>query len=205
MKNNLTSQQMGKIKNLFADRVRFNKVERLVYSHDMGMMPEQVRALIQCTPDAIVQPISTQEVINIIKIAQEEKIPIVPRGAGSAGFGGSVPAKAGIVIDFVRMNKIIDIDKEDMTATVESGVVWQNLEGELSKRGLTLRTYPSSSDSTVGGWVAQGGNGYGGYEYGDFRQNIVSVDVVLPTGELKSFSGSEIDKVYSLCGITGLM
>ena len=80
MKNNLTSQQMGKIKNLFADRVRFNKVERLVYSHDMGMMPEQVRALIQCTPDAIVQPISTQEVINIIKIAQEEKIPIVPRG-----------------------------------------------------------------------------------------------------------------------------
>jgi len=206
VKNNLTTAQMARIQEVFSERARFNKVERLVYSHDMGIMPEQIRSLIQCTPDGVVQPVGADEVIRLVKIAREEKIPIVPRGAGSAGFGGSVPAQAGIVVDFVRMNKVIDIDTKSMTATVEPGVIWSNLETELVKRGLTLRAYPSSSNSsTVGGWVSQGGSGYGSYEYGDCRQNIVSVDVVLPTGELRTFADDELAKVYSLCGITGMI
>ncbi|MHB1404232.1 MAG: FAD-binding and (Fe-S)-binding domain-containing protein [Desulfitobacteriaceae bacterium] len=206
MKNNLTTAQMGRIKNIFEDRVRFNKVERIVYSHDMGIMPEQIRAMIQCTPDGVVQPACAEEVVALVKIAREEQMPLVPRGAGSAGFGGSVPAKAGLVVDFVRMNKILEIDTVNQTATVEPGVIWINLEKELSERGLALRAFPSSSNSsTVGGWVAQGGSGYGSYEYGDCGQNIVSVDVVLPDGEIKSFSGSDLRKVYSLCGITGMI
>lgn len=206
MKNNLTTAQMSKIKAIFNDRVRFNKVERLVYSHDMGIMPEQIRGMIGCMPDCVVQPTSVEEVIALTKLAREDKIPIIPRGAGSAGFGGSVPAKGGIVVDFVRMNKISNIDTKNMTAAVEPGVIWTNLEQELSARGLTLRAFPSSSNSsTVGGWVAQGGSGYGSYEFGDCSQNVVSLEVVLPNGELKNFSGKELKHVYGLCGITGMI
>ena len=204
MKQNLTTVQMSKIQEIFSDRVRFNRVERVVYSHDMGIMPEQIRAMIACTPDGVVQPTSVEEVIALAKLAKEEKIPVVPRGAGTAGFGGSVPAKAGIVVDFVRMNKILDINTENMTATVEPGVIWNNLEKELSNRGLTLRAFPSSSNSsTVAGWVAQGGSGYGSYEFGDCLQNIVSVEMVLPNGQLKTLIGEDLFQVYSLCGITG--
>ncbi|HHY26009.1 MAG TPA: FAD-binding oxidoreductase [Desulfitobacterium dehalogenans] len=206
MKNNLTTGQMNKIQGLLGDRARFDKIERLVYSHDMGIMPEQIRSLIRCIPDAVVQPINVDEIIEIVKMAQTEKIPIVPRGAASAGFGGSVPAKGGIVLDLVRMNKVLEIDNRKGTATVEPGVIWSNLASELVKQGQTLRTYPSSSNSsTVGGWVAQGGCGYGGYEYGECGENIVSVDVVLPTGELKTFAGEEIANVYGLCGTTGII
>ena len=126
MKNNLSAQQMKRLKDVFGDRVRFNKVERIVYSHDQGMMPERIRSLFNCTPDAVVQPKTVEEVSTLAKIASEEKIPLVPRGAGSAGFGGSVPAKGGIVVDFVRMNKIKAIYSEKMLATVEPGVIWNN-------------------------------------------------------------------------------
>lgn len=206
MQNNLSTSQMARLSNVFGDRVRFNKVERLVYSHDMGIMPEQIRGMIQCQPDAVVQPISVDEVVALAKVAGEENIPLVPRGAGSAGFGGSIPAKAGIVVDFVRMNKILSVDIEKKTATVEAGTVWESLEKELTKRGLALRAYPSSANSsTVAGWVAQGGSGYGSYQYGDCRQNIESVDVVLPNGEMKTLIGRDLKQVYSLCGITGMI
>lgn len=206
MKNNLTTQQMKKLKEIFEDRVRFNKVERIVYSHDQGIMPDQIRSMIQCTPDGVVQPISVDEVALLAKVAHEEKIPLVPRGAGSAGFGGSVPAKGGIVVDFVRMNKINDINISHQTATIEPGVIWSNLEKKLSEQGLTLRAYPSSSNSsTVAGWVAQGGSGYGSYEYGNCLQNIESVLMVFPDGHLEKVEGDNLQQVYSLCGITGMI
>ncbi|MDI6880276.1 MAG: FAD-binding and (Fe-S)-binding domain-containing protein [Desulfitobacteriaceae bacterium] len=206
MKNNLTTTQMSRLKGIFSERVRFNKVERICYSHDMGIMPDQIRNLIECIPDGVAQPTSVEEVIALVKVAKEERIPLVPRGAGSAGFGGSVPAKAGIIVDFVRMNKILDVDTKSMTATVEPGVIWTNLEQELNQRGLALRAFPSSSNSsTVGGWVAQGGSGYGSYEFGDCSQNVVAVDVVLPNGKLKTYTGDALQNVYSLCGITGFI
>lgn len=205
-KSNLVTEQMEKIQSIFNDRVRFDTIERIVYSHDMGVIPEQVRALIEYTPDGIVQPNSIEDVMAIAKYCFEEKIPLVPRGAGSAGYGGSVPTKAGIVVDLTRLNKVLGIDAENKTVVVEPGIIWMNLEGKLKESGLALRAYPSSSkSSTVGGWVAQGGSGYGSYEYGDCRQNIVSVDVVLPNGQLETFKGSDLDKVYGLCGITGMI
>lgn len=136
MKNNLATQQMGRISEIFGDRVRFNKIERIVYSHDMGIMPEQIRSLIQCTPDGVVQPISAEEVSALVKLARMERIPLVPRGAGSAGFGGSVPAKAGIVVDFVRMNKILEIDKENLIKG--SPNLSERLRGSL-RENLPLR------------------------------------------------------------------
>lgn len=206
MNSQLNPKACQGIIEIFGDRSRFNKVERIVYSHDMGVMPEQIRKLIQCTPDGVVQPTHVDEVVSLVKLAREFNIPIVPRGAGSSGFGGSIPTKGGIVVDFVRMNKIMEINPEKMVCKVEPGVIWSNLEQELGRQGLALRLYPSSAkSSTVGGWAAQGGSGFGSYEYGNFGKNIVSLEVVLPTGELKTFSQDELKYAYSLCGITGMI
>lgn len=206
MKTNLSAEQIEKTQAIFADRARFDAIERIVYSHDMGVVPEQVRALIDHTPDGIVQPKSVDEVISLAKLCHEENIPLVPRGAASAAYGGAVPAKAGIVVDFTRMNKILSIDADNKIAVVEPGVIWTNLEKALGEKGLALRAYPSSAkSSTVGGWVAQGGSGYGSFEFGDCRQNIVSVAMVLPNGQLVTLQGTDLEKVYRLCGITGMI
>ena len=77
------------------------------------------------------------------------------RGKALSGYGGVLPVKNGVVVDFYRMNRIRHIDPENMTATVQAGVVWEKLDKELNKQGLTLRLYPSSYPSaTVGGWLA---------------------------------------------------
>jgi Fe-S oxidoreductase/FAD/FMN-containing dehydrogenase len=206
MTTNLSAEQIEKIQAIFADRARFDRIERIVYSHDMGVVPDQIRALIDHTPDGIVQPKTVDEIVRLAKLCHEENIPMVPRGAGSGAYGGAVPAKAGIVVDFTRMNKIRSIDRQNKVAVVEPGVIWINLENALSENGLALRAYPSSAkSSTVGGWVAQGGSGYGSFEYGECRQNIVSVTMVLPNGQLETLTGDDLEKAYRLCGITGMI
>lgn len=204
MKKDLPAELRSKLESLFQDRVRFNMVERLVYSHDMGVLPTQVMKLIDNMPDAVAQPVSGEEVTAVTKLAGEYNRPLVPRGSGTSGFGGALPTRGGIVLDFTRMNKIIAIDDKSLTVTVEPGVIWGELQDYLQARGYGLRLYPSSAPSaSVAGWVAQGGSGYGSYEYGFCGENIVSADVILPDGTLKNFVEDELKFVNGLCGITG--
>ncbi|HHW15688.1 MAG TPA: FAD-binding oxidoreductase, partial [Firmicutes bacterium] len=191
---------------IFGDRVRTDQLERLAYSHDMGVMPASVRGTIRAVPDAVVQPVSADEVARLVQVAREVKVPLVPRGSASAGYGGAVPARGGIVVDFVRMNRVLTVDPTRLTVKVEPGVIFQRLEEELNKHGLGLRLYPTSSPSaTVGGWVAQGGTGLGSFAYGAIERNVVSLDVVTPAGELKHVAGKELDLYCSLEGTTGLI
>ncbi|MFZ5640192.1 MAG: FAD-binding and (Fe-S)-binding domain-containing protein [Bacillota bacterium] len=191
---------------IFQDRVRFNRVERLVYSHDMGVLPSQVMKLIDNMPDAVAQPVSVEEVTAVIMLANKYKWPLVPRGSGTSGFGGALPTKGGIVLDFTRMNNIMAIDFKSLTVTVEPGVVWGDLQDYLKDRGYGLRLYPSSAPSaSVGGWVAQGGSGYGSYEYGFCGENVVAVDVVMPDGSAETFAEDELKFVNGLCGVTGII
>jgi FAD/FMN-containing dehydrogenase len=107
-----------------------------------------------------------------------------------------IPTQGGLVVDFAWMNQILEIDEEHMTVTVQPGVVWEKLDKELNKQGQALRTYPSSApSSTVGGWLAQGGVGFGACEYGTFRENVVSCRAVLPSGEVRQFSGEDLDLI----------
>ncbi|MFC2008378.1 FAD-binding and (Fe-S)-binding domain-containing protein, partial [Chloroflexota bacterium] len=136
----------------------------------------------------------------------DQNIPLTPRGKASSGYGGAIPVKHGIVVDFYRMKNIVSIDSHNLTATVQPGIVWEKLDRELQKQGLTLRLYPSSyPSSTVGGWLAQGGCGFGSYEAGYFRDNVVSARVVLPDGTVKEFSGSTLDVISDAEGTTGLI
>jgi Fe-S oxidoreductase/FAD/FMN-containing dehydrogenase len=203
----LDDKQRSYLTERFGDRVNFNKVERKLYSHDIAAIPGLVKPLIGSTvPDAVVQPANEEELTKLIRWAMENEIPLTPRGKASSGYGGVLPVKKGIVVDFFRMNRIIGVDSAAQTANVQSGVVWEKLDRYLKKQGLTLRTYPTSyPGSTVGGWLAQGGAGIGSYEAGWFRDNVVSARVVMPDGSIREFSGSELNVISDAEGITGLI
>ncbi len=191
----------------FGSRVCFRKTERKLYGHDIAAMPSLIKPLIgNTTPDAVVQPETEEELVELTHWAAQHGIPLTPRGKASSGYGGVLPVKKGVVVDFYRMNHIVDIDTDAQTATVQAGVVWEKLDRELGKHGLTLRLYPTSyPGSTVGGWLAQGGAGIGSYEAGWFPDNVLSARVVLPDGTVREFKDSELDVIAEAEGITGMI
>jgi Fe-S oxidoreductase/FAD/FMN-containing dehydrogenase len=166
-----------------------------------------VRPLVgDTTPDAVVQPESEQELIEIISWAYREGIPLTPRGKASSGYGGVIPVKNGIVVDFYRMKDVLGIDVDKSTVSVQPGITWEQLDKKLKPYNLTLRLYPTSyPSSSVGGWLAQGGAGIGSYQYSYFPQNVISARVVLPSGEVREFSGADLELVADAEGITGFI
>ncbi|KAB2943343.1 MAG: FAD-binding oxidoreductase [Candidatus Methanoperedens sp.] len=191
----------------FKTRVTFDPVERTLYGHDIAAIPALVKPLIgNTTPDAVVQPQNEEELIEIVKWAVLSNVPLTPRGKATSGYGGAIPVKKGIVVDFYRMKKVLAIDANNLIVTVQPGITWEKLDAELKKQNLTIRLYPTSyPSSTVGGWLAQGGAGIGSYEYGYFRENVVRAKVVLPSGEVKDFAGDELELIADAEGITGLI
>jgi Fe-S oxidoreductase/FAD/FMN-containing dehydrogenase len=191
----------------FGDRVRFDKIERVLYGHDIAAVPGLIKPLIGKTlPDAVVQPQNEQELAELTRWAYAEGIPITPRGKASSGYGGVIPLRKGLVVDFYRMKEVVRIDRSGLTVTTEPGITWEQLDRKLKKENLTLRLYPTSyPSSTVGGWLAQGGAGIGSYEFGYFADNVVSARAVLPTGEIREFAGDDLGLVSEAEGITGLI
>ncbi|MFC2070059.1 FAD-binding and (Fe-S)-binding domain-containing protein [Chloroflexota bacterium] len=203
----MNSEQQSYLKEYFGSRVNFRKTERKLYGHDIGAIPGLIKPFIGNTvPDAVIQPETEQELIELTLWAVKNKIPLTPRGKATSGYGGVLPVKQGLVVDFYSMNQVLEIDAEAMTARVQAGIVWEKLDNELQKNSLTLRLYPSSYPSaTVGGWLAQGGAGIGSYEYGWFRDNVISARVILPDGSGREFSGEDLDYISDAEGITGLI
>lgn len=195
------------LERLFNGRSSFDKTERKLYGHDIAAVPGLIKPFIgSAVPDAVVQPETEEEMVKLVKWAVENEVPLTPRGKATSGYGGVLPVEKGVVVDFHRMSHIINIDPADNTATVQAGVIWEKLDRELAKKGLTLRLYPSSyPGSTVAGWLAHGGAGIGSFESGMFRDNVVSARVVLPDATVKEFSGSELDMIADAEGITGVI
>ncbi len=126
-----------------------------------------------------------------MKWAQNAGIPLVPRAKATSGYGGVIPVRGGVVVDFYRMKNVLSIDAAAGTVTVEPAITWEKLDQALKPDGLTLRLYPTSyPSSSVGGWLAQGGAGIGSYEFGWFKENVVSARIVLPGGEARDLSRS---------------
>ncbi len=194
------------IRERFGERASFDKTEMLLHSHDAASLPGIIKQMLKTVPDAVVQPASTEDVVFITKFAQERAIPLTPRGAATSGWGGALPSRGGIVVDFSRMRRILEINKEEGTARAEAGVIWKNLEYELNKQGMSLRILPSSAlSTTVAGWVAEGGGGIGSYEYGQIGNNIKSVRFVTPQGALRTLQDEELELVTEAEGITGMI
>ena len=203
----ISADQRTYLENKYGNRVSFRRTERKLYGHDIAAMPGLIKPLIgDTTPDAVVQPKTEDELIELIRWAVKQNVPLTPRGKASSGYGGVLPVKKGVVVDFYHMNRIITIDPEARTATVQAGVVWEKLDRDLEKHGLTLRLYPTSYPaSTAGGWLAHGGAGIGSYEAGWFPDNVVNARVVLPDGAVREFGGPELDMIAEAEGITGLI
>lgn len=168
-------------------------------------------------PDLVVQPENKEEIKELVELAKREEIPIVPRGSGTSALGGSVPASGGISISFVRMRGIEEIDEEQNKVRVLPGTIWANpvstdmtnidkpLNAQLKEHGFEVLAYPSSAPgSTVAGWVAEGGAGYGSYEYGEIRDIVSEIELISPNGK-KRLSGKELDYVVGLEGTTGII
>jgi FAD/FMN-containing dehydrogenase/NAD-dependent dihydropyrimidine dehydrogenase PreA subunit len=164
-------------------RVIWRGAELDLYSRDQADIPESLRRmLVRTTPDAVVQPETVEDVAHVVSAAYGLGVPIVPRGAASFPLGGSVPTMGGVVIDLSALRRVLAIDKERILADVEAGVRWSTLQEVLRGDGLTLRTYPSSWFSTVGGWVATGGYGINSLKFGHLSKNVRALQVVTPTG-----------------------
>jgi len=159
----------------------------------------------QAMPDVVVRPHTTEEVAAVVRLANEEKVPITPRGAGTNLSGGAIPIQGGIVVDLSGMRRIIEIDRTNLRAIVEPGVIHAELERELAKHGLFWPPDPASSEvCTMGGILAECGGGMRALKYGTARDWVLGLEVVLPTGEviqtgaltLKCASGWDFTRLF---------
>ncbi|MHC4599518.1 MAG: FAD-binding oxidoreductase [Planctomycetota bacterium] len=147
-------------------------------------------------PDAVVMPTTTEQVADVVKLANEEKIPLTPRGGGTNVSGGSVPIRGGIVLATAKMNRILSIDAENMTATCECGVVLHDLNLALAEKKLFFAPDPQSFlGATMGGIVAENSGGPAGVKYGVAKNYVLGVKVVLPTGDVVDFGGTTVKNV----------
>ncbi len=203
----LTAAQKQWLGERFDRRVSTDLMERKIYSHDVGVMPPIVKPLIgKAIADAVVRPKDEAEVISLVRWAADQGVPLVPCGKATSGYGGVLPVRGGVTVDFGLMKEILEVDREAQAVTVEAGVVWADLERVLAEHDLSLCLYPSSApSSTVGGWLAQGGFGYGSFEYGGFADNVASARVVLASGEVRDFADEDLGLVADAEGTTGII
>jgi glycolate oxidase len=147
-------------------------------------------------PDIVVYPTSTDEVIAAVETARREGLPVVPRGSGTGLSGGSVPVQGGMVLCLTRMNRILEIDEENLTATVEPGVVTLDLFNAVAARGLFYPPDPGSQKiSTLGGNVAENAGGLRGLKYGVTRDYVMALKGVLADLSVVSTGGKSVKDV----------
>jgi glycolate oxidase len=136
-------------------------------------------------PDAVALPDCTGQVAELLKLASRYGFPVVPRGAGSGMTGGSLAVRGGLVLVLSRMNRIIEIDAENMIAVVEPGVITGELQDRLKKQQLMYPPDPASLKfCSIGGNAAECAGGPSAVKYGVTRDYIIGLEVVLPTGEI---------------------
>ncbi|MFX1239056.1 MAG: FAD-binding oxidoreductase, partial [Promethearchaeota archaeon] len=164
----------------------------------------------QGIPDVVVRPLTADEISEILKVANQYGIKIIPRGGGADLTGGAKPiGDGGVVLDLTRMNKILDIDEKNQITTVEIGISWSELCEQLSRVGVgyyTGSTGPASGFSaTIGGGLSNNSVGGGGAAmYGAVTEQCVGLEVVLPTGEIiytGAKANSFCDKSFTRFGL----
>ena len=154
-------------------------------------------------PDVVAWPLRTEEVSQIVKMANEKRIPVTPWGAGTSLEGNPIPVKGGIVLDLQQMNHILDLMEEDLQVRVEAGVIYKELNQYLSRYGLFFPPDPGAS-ATIGGMVGNNASGIRTIKYGATKDFILNMVVVLPSGEsihtgtnaIKSSSGYDLCRLF---------
>lgn len=188
------------------ENIKVDMAELLTYSYDGT--PDQPQVL----PDVVVLPGSREEVVGIVKLAKREGLHIYTRGAGTNLSGGTIPLRKGIVLVTTRMNNILEIDVENMTATVEPGVVIRSLIDAVSPYGLLYPPDPGTvNTATMGGSVSESSGGLRGLKYGVTKDYVIGVEMVKADGNVVTFGGKSVKNVagYDLtkliCGAEGTL
>lgn len=180
------------------DNVNTHPEEKILYTHDLAPLPKAATIAFDNMPDVVVRPSKTSELSQIMKLAYREGIPVTPRGNSTWGLGGAQPAMRGIVVDFSsKMNKIT-IDPVKMTATVQGGATWKEALEAAEEKGFLIGSMPSSFPAgTIGAWLGTNGMGIGSYKYGSAKDNVLSLEVVLPDGTVINTGYQDMGSYYS--------
>ncbi|MGH3155525.1 MAG: FAD-binding oxidoreductase, partial [Streptosporangiaceae bacterium] len=148
------------------------------YTHDEALTGSPV------VPLALVQPGSTAEVADVLRLASEHRVPVVARGSGTGLSGACRPVADGILLAFDRMKAIREIDTENMVAVVEPGVTLEQLNAALLPHGLTYPVSPGEMSGSLGGNVATNAGGMRAVRYGVTRTQVLGLEAALATGEV---------------------
>jgi glycolate oxidase len=164
----------------------FTEEERLeAYSHDETDAKEYGHF-----PEAVVLPQSAEQVASIVKLANRELIPITPRGAGSGLSGGAIPEFGGIVVSLEKMNRLIEIDRANMAAVVEAGMVTNDFALAVQAEGLFFAGYPMSLQTCmIGGNIAENAGGGRAVKYGVTGRYVLGLELVTPSGGIVRLGG----------------
>lgn len=190
MYNKVTSLIVNRlIEILGADQVLTDRERLEPYTHD-----ETVG--LRADPEVVVLATTTGQVSEIMRLAQQEWIPVIPRGKGYGLSGGAVPVCGGIVLSLEKMNRILEIDRENLMITVEPGVITGDIHRAVEAEGLFYPPDPASLDScSIGGNIAEGAGGPRAVKYGVTEDYVCGLEAVLPSGEVITCGGKLVKNV----------
>jgi glycolate oxidase len=187
---------------MIADSIKKNLKEIFGRENFLDSMEDRIAYSYDGTPilnslaDAIVIPSSVEEISKLVRLANEEKFAIVPRGSGSGLSGGSIPSENSIVLLMNQWNKVIELDKNNLTAWVEPGVITGTFQSLVESEGLFYPPDPGSSQiCTLGGNVAENAGGLRGLKYGVTKNYVLGLEVVLPNGDVMRVGGKSTKDV----------
>ena len=186
-KYNLVSAAIiAELKSIVGEKYVWTEPDKLEpYSHDEVTGTKYTKA-----PEVVVLPRTAEEIAKIVKLANQELIPVVPRGAGSGYACAAVAFKGGIVLATERMNKILELDEQNLIMVSEPGVRTCEVQQAANEKGFMYAGDPSSGDSSfIGGNVATNAGGNKAVKYGTTRQQVVGVEIVTPEGDIVTLGG----------------
>lgn len=190
--NRVTEPVIAELKSIVGSQNVLDDPEQMLsYSHD-----EATGAKWRHLPEVVVKPQNTQQISAILKLANQERIPVTPRGAGSGLAAGAVPFLGGILLTLEKMNRIIELDRDNMFMVVEPGVTTAEVQQCAREAGLFYAGDPCSADSSfIGGNVATNAGGNKAIRYGVTGQHVFGLEVVLADGQVAVLGGKTIKEV----------
>ena len=192
--NKVTPEMIEKFKEIAPKRVLVGDEINEDFTHDEMAIYGKAR------PEVLVEATSTEEVAAVVKLCNENKVPVTPSGARTGLVGGAVSIGGGVMISLTKMNKILGYDKENFVVKIQSGVLLNDLAQDAEKQGLLYPPDPGEKFATVGGNVATNAGGMRAVKYGCTRDYVRAMTVVLPTGEIVKL-GAKIYISDTGCGM----
>ncbi|MDQ3987541.1 MAG: FAD-binding protein [Actinomycetota bacterium] len=184
------------LERLLGERLTSKQAVREHHGRDESPLPP-------ASPEAVAFPISTTEVSQILQICSRGRVPVIPFGAGTSLEGHVLATRGGLCLDLSLLDQIVELNVDDLDVTVEAGVTRKQLDERLRREGLFFPVDPGA-DATLGGMVATGASGTTTVRYGAMRENVLSLEVVLPDGRVvrtghrarKSSAGYDLTRLF---------